>query len=376
MMMSLRTFLTSLLLVYFSEVPAQQFAVIGDYGIDSPEEASVASMVKGWKPDFIITTGDNNYQLGEAYTIDANIGKHYGDFIFPYKGVYGPGDTINRFFPSLGNHDLYTEDGKAYKDYFTLPGNERYYDYVKGDVHFFVLNSDGLEPDGVDENGVQAMWLKNGLEVSVSIWKIVYFHHSPFSSGAHGNVAYMQWPFRAWGASAVISGHDHDYERINSNGLPYFVNGLGGQEKYAFNDSIPGSMSRYNGNFGAMHVVATKTEMVFRFINILNDTIDTYTLLPQINAGTSKVNQVNLLSVHPNPSRSAVSFSFTVKEPATVYLKIYTLHGEEVINKSILVSHVGKHEITVDTKDLPEGEFLYRMSTKNSFHSGKFIIGN
>jgi TPP-dependent pyruvate/acetoin dehydrogenase alpha subunit len=51
-----------------------RFAVIGDYGTGSKAEAEVASMVAGWKPDFIITAGDNNYPLGAASTIDVHIG--------------------------------------------------------------------------------------------------------------------------------------------------------------------------------------------------------------------------------------------------------------------------------------------------------------
>ncbi len=81
------------------------FGVIGDYGIDSAPEAAVAGMVQSWLPDFVITTGDNNYPDGEAATIDINIGKHYQEFIGNYQGTYGPGSVENRFWPSLGNHD-------------------------------------------------------------------------------------------------------------------------------------------------------------------------------------------------------------------------------------------------------------------------------
>ena len=38
----------------------------------------------------------------------------------------------------------------------------------------------------------------------------------------------MQWPFKDWGADAVLTGHDHIYERLLVNGIPYFVNGIGG----------------------------------------------------------------------------------------------------------------------------------------------------
>ena len=37
------------------------FAVIGDYGDAGQAELDVANLVKSWNPDFIITTGDNNY---------------------------------------------------------------------------------------------------------------------------------------------------------------------------------------------------------------------------------------------------------------------------------------------------------------------------
>src|SRR5262249_24546019 len=68
-----------------------RFAVIGDYGAASLAEQLVADAVRSWSPDFIITTGDNNYPAGEAATIDRNIGYYYHDFIYPYVGSYGPG---------------------------------------------------------------------------------------------------------------------------------------------------------------------------------------------------------------------------------------------------------------------------------------------
>jgi len=95
-----------------SQVPVR-FAVIGDFGWAGPPAQDVSDLIHGWNPDFIITVGDNNYPIGEAATIDQNIGQYYHDFIFPYKGVYGPGASVNRFFPSLGNHDWFTPDAQG-----------------------------------------------------------------------------------------------------------------------------------------------------------------------------------------------------------------------------------------------------------------------
>ena len=91
-----------------------RFAVIGDYGLDGTAEADVAALVHGWQPDIILTVGDDNYPSGAAGTIDANIGKYYHDYIQPYTGTYGPGADVNRFFPSLGNHDWYTQGAQPY----------------------------------------------------------------------------------------------------------------------------------------------------------------------------------------------------------------------------------------------------------------------
>jgi tartrate-resistant acid phosphatase type 5 len=114
-----------------------KFAFIGDFGWDGQNELAVANLVKSWNPEFIITVGDDYYDNGAASTIDKNIGKYYHDYIKPYLGTYGSGSPdINRFWPVPGNHDWRATNLQLYLDYFTLPNNERYYDFVVGDVHF------------------------------------------------------------------------------------------------------------------------------------------------------------------------------------------------------------------------------------------------
>lgn len=179
-----------------------------------------------------------------------------------------------RFFPSLGNHDLLTGSGKPYLDYFNLPGNERYYDFVWGPVHFFALNSIDSEPDGVGMNSIQADWLREGLEASTSPWQVVYTHYPPYSSGYHGSTDWMRWPYQEWGADALLTGHDHTYERLLIHGFPYFVNGLGGAPIYDFYEIMDGSVVRFNGDHGAMLVHANTSEMVFQFITRTGEVVD------------------------------------------------------------------------------------------------------
>ena len=78
--------------------------------------------------------------------------------------------STNSFLPSLGNHDWGTPNAQPYLDYFALPGNERYYDHVQGPVHFFIVDSDPNEPDGIDETvhpGGLAAGGSGGLQLAV-----------------------------------------------------------------------------------------------------------------------------------------------------------------------------------------------------------------
>jgi hypothetical protein len=192
-------------------------------------------------------------------------------------GRYGEGATTNRFFPSLGNHDWSTRS-LPYLDYFVLPGNERYYDFVWGDVHLLAIDSDPHEPDGITASSRQAAWLKTRLASSKSRWQVVYMHHPPYSSGSHGSSVELRWPYAAWGADLVLAGHDHHYERVEVAGTVHIVNGLGGRSIYPVGKPIEGSVLRYNENYGAQFIEASATKLVSRFLDVRGKTIDERTL--------------------------------------------------------------------------------------------------
>ena len=231
-----------------------RLAVIGDFGSDTASEAQVAALVREFRPDLVATVGDNDYPDGAADTIDRNVGRHYHEWIAPYKGTYGPGAEVNRFFPALGNHDWRTAGAKPYLDYFELPGNERYYTVRRDPLELFVVDSDPHEPDGITADSAQARWLRASLAASNAPHRIVIFHHPPFSSGPHGSTPELQWPFREWGATAVLSGHDHGYERFELGGMPYVVVGTGGARLYKPRRTVPGSQVRIFGSHGALRV--------------------------------------------------------------------------------------------------------------------------
>jgi len=87
----------------------------------------------------------------------------------------------------------------------------------------------------------------------------------------------MRWPFQAWGATAVLQGHDHDYERLKVGGIPYFVNGIGGASLRPFGAVLAESQLRFYGDFGAMLVTAGATSMTFKEYTRYGVLVDSYT---------------------------------------------------------------------------------------------------
>ena len=254
-----------------AQTTSLKFAAFGDIG-KTAGSAAVANLTRSQNPKLILMLGHLCYgTLPIAEQVNAN---------------YSAEKAAGRLRPALGNHE-YSDacgggnDASGYREYFTLPNNERYYDFVEGPVHFFALNS-YKEPDGMTADSEQARWLKSKLETSKSPWQVVFFHHPPYSSGWHQSSTNMRWPFEEWGVDAVLNGHDHGYERVlqDSNGdgvqLPYFVSGLGGASRREFGTIVPGSVIRYSSADGALFVTATSTWMRFEFRNTAGTLIDSY----------------------------------------------------------------------------------------------------
>ena len=254
------------------------FAVIGDYGWMGEDTEEVADLVKGWDPDFILTTGDNNYQYGEYATLHQNIGQYYGDYIYNFdapdeyrcKGRAFE-DSINRFYPSPGNHDEKGSYGlEPYLNYFSLPGQEEFYSFSWGPVTFYSISS--LSSADLEE---QKAWLKEELEKSNKAFHIVYFHHAAFSPGRHGDSDYMQWDFQLWGVDLVLAGHDHIYARLEHHqqeGLPYIVNGVGGKSLYYCDEDYDTEgvevLSCEDEYYGALRCRADSTRLLLEFYSI------------------------------------------------------------------------------------------------------------
>ncbi|HKV27356.1 MAG TPA: metallophosphoesterase [Candidatus Acidoferrales bacterium] len=197
-----------------------RFAAIGDMGTGGAAQYEVASQMvasrRTFPFDFVIMLGDNIY--GGSGPKDFQ-----NKFELPYKPLL---DAGVKFYASLGNHDDPNKE-RSYKP-FNMNG-ANYYTFTKGNVRFFVLDSNYMDPN-------QLAWLDKQLhDAGNGDWKICYFHHPLYSSGkTHGSSIELRQLieplFIKYGVDAVFSGHDHVYERVTpQKGIYYFTEGSSGQ---------------------------------------------------------------------------------------------------------------------------------------------------
>jgi hypothetical protein len=227
------------------------FAIIGDSGTGGRAQYEVgAQMTKArqiFPFDFVIMLGDNIY--GSERPQD-----FVRKFERPYEGILSQKVP---FYASLGNHDDPTQ--RYYKP-FNMNG-ERYYTFKKGDARFFSLDSNYMDQ-------LQLKWVEEQLSESNDRWKVAFFHHPLYSSGArHGSEvdlrARLEPLFVKYGVDVVFAGHEHFYERIvPQKGIYYFTQG--------------GSAKLREGNIrrGPLTAVGYDTDNVFMVAELAKDSID------------------------------------------------------------------------------------------------------
>ncbi|MBZ5538826.1 MAG: metallophosphoesterase [Acidobacteriia bacterium] len=196
-----------------------RFAAIGDMGTGKPPQYETAQQMlkarEAFPFEFVTMLGDNIYGGSKPADFDRK-------FAVPYKPLI---DAGVKFYASLGNHDNTNE--RFYKP-FNMNG-ESYYTYKKGNVRFFVLNSNYMDPK-------QTAWLETQLkDAGNGDWKICIFHHPLYSSAKfHGSALdlrqLLEPLFIKYGVDVVLSGHDHVYERVHpQHGIYYFTEGASGE---------------------------------------------------------------------------------------------------------------------------------------------------
>jgi 3',5'-cyclic AMP phosphodiesterase CpdA len=246
-----------------------KFAIIGDTGTGTSKQQQLADVMVRYQAafpfNFVLMLGDNLYGTETP-----------GDYQKKFSDVYQKLlDNKVKFYASLGNHD---EPNERFYENFNMNGKE-YYRFTKGNVAFYALNSNYMDKK-------QLEWLESELAKDTSEWKIAFCHHPPYSSGSkHGSdtsLREIDEPiFVKYGVNAVLTGHDHFYERIKpQKGIYYFVSGAGGKLREGnVKGNSPLTEKFYDTDMSFMLAEIVNNQMYFQVLSRTGETVD-YGVLP------------------------------------------------------------------------------------------------
>jgi hypothetical protein len=232
---------------------------MGDFGAGSQGQRDVAAAIvtlgKAQPFDLGITLGDNFYPAGMTGTDDPR----WRDW---WEALYGPlGIT---FYPSLGNHEWYSDDGAAAELAYRSPTwrfPAPYYTFTAGPVQFFAI-------DTTEISEAEILWLDHAIAASTSRWKVVYGHHPIFAPERNAKagiyMTYMQerlWPVLKGRVDAYLCGHQHAMAHMDPrDGVHFFMSGGGGAPLGKVARNAPGALFA-ESRFGFLTLDANAAEM-------------------------------------------------------------------------------------------------------------------
>lgn len=192
-------------------------AVYGDTRTGNEAHKKIAALIEAAKPLAVFHTGD--------LVPKGKKPKGWEDFKEITKGLRASAS----FYAVLGNHEAGGE--KFFTDLFHYPGNGRWYSRELRGARFIML--DYISPLGKDSP--QYKWLQTELlaPAGVNKFKVIVMHKPLLSTGRHGDegwkpAADLEKLFKERGVDLVLAGHDHDYERLEKDGIVHIVAGGGG----------------------------------------------------------------------------------------------------------------------------------------------------
>jgi Calcineurin-like phosphoesterase len=251
-------------------VASEVFVGAGDIADCSSDGDSQTAAILDEVRGTVFTLGDNAYEDGTRHEFN----ECYG----PTWGLY-----LDRTRPSPGNHEYQTAGAAGYFEYFgerAGPDSRGWYAFDLGAWRMYSLNSN-CDVIACGNDSRQLAWLRDDLATHSNRCTLAYWHHPRFSSGEHGNHAFMDpiWNvlYEA-GTELVLAGHDHTYERFEpmnaggnldpDRGITSFVVGTGGRYHHDFVNILATSAARNKSTWGVLELTLSPDGWSARFIPV------------------------------------------------------------------------------------------------------------
>ena len=245
-----------------------------------------------------IAACDSSGDETTASIVDALLARHpdapiavLGDLAYDsgssdeFTNCYAPtwGRFKARTHPAVGNHEYVTANAAPYYAYFGPNAGDPsrgYYSYDLGAWHVIVLNSNCGAIGGCATGSAQEQWLRQDLSAHPTSCTLAYWHHPLYSSGIHGNNAFVRDLWQALmdaNADLVLVGHDHHYERFApqdadgtlnaAKGIAEIIVGTGGKTLRPVTQVIRNSAINDSATLGVLELTLHADRYEWRFVS-------------------------------------------------------------------------------------------------------------
>jgi calcineurin-like phosphoesterase family protein len=238
----------------------------GNYPCADPQ---VASLVRGRQPDHLFLLGDIQYQSHTVKNFQENFAPIWSDLIAIAK-------------PVAGNHEYAEGGARGYYATWVKYPKPGYYSFdINKDWVAVVMNTnDECRFVRCEKGSNQHLWLEAELQKNASRCIVVMSHHPRYSSGVHGSSKFMKDSFdlmTQYGVDVLLSGHDHHYERFDTQPAQFVV-GTGGKDLRRVRTPVEGSAFLSNKHHGALFMSITDRSASLEFVSTKNVIIDKTTI--------------------------------------------------------------------------------------------------
>ena len=232
-----------------------RFIAFGDYGAGGEDEWAVARVSAAQGPAFTASLGDNIYLAAAPVLFDRNLFR-------PLRPLLAQGPLLG----VVGDHDTLWGGGTALADTLGWPAG--------GDRSVQRYGRIALITLGVEAESDDLPFLRRALAATQGAdARFVIVHRPPAADNPILPVV------RAAGVTAVLSGHNHRYERRLTNGVLCLTVGTGGAPRSDGDGFTPvsGDAVRSLAVFGTLRVDVARGTVSYAFIDAAGRTRDRFT---------------------------------------------------------------------------------------------------
>lgn len=250
---------------WIASVPTDTARVWAVGDANPPKSKRVTRLIRRADPDRVLYLGDV-YPEGTRDDFD-RWGRRW-------RGL------LRRTAPTPGNHE-WLNASAGYEPFWrevTGQTPPTYYSFNAGGWEILAVNGEHSEREAIAE------WLRERTSAGGNC-RIAFWHRPAYNAGKYspGDMQMRPlWDAIEGGARIVLSGHDHDMQRLRArDGMVQFIAGAGGRHRHEVDKDDPRLAFGDDDHFGALRLRLSPERAKWRFVSARGRVLDKGSLFCQ-----------------------------------------------------------------------------------------------